>query len=377
MNIEQYHAVDREQLAKDIDAIEREIIDATSFDDFKHLKKIESWGRICSALGYGTAWIMPNPISAYLISQGNFTRWTTVAHHVMHRGYDKIEGIPKHYTSKGFARGWRRYLDWIDWMHPEAWDKEHNDIHHYRLGEEADPDQVEHNMATLRASNVPRWGRYILLAIMAANWKIFYYAPNTLMEYRAIQAKKAGKEIAPYTRADVWNPMTIQGRDLWLSCLLPYSLIRFVALPLVFLPLGAVAATNVLINSLIAEGITNLHSFLVIGPNHTGEDVFMFDDRSNSKGEFYLRQIVGSVNYASGTNVIDFLHGWLNYQVEHHLWPDMAASQYQKVQPRVKAVCAKHGLPYIQESVFVRLRKTLDVMVGKTSMIKPFQKATA
>ena len=78
MNLEKYHAVDREQLAKDINAIQAELSRKTDLSDFHHLKKIESWGRICSFLGYATAWIAPNPISAYLISQGNFTRWTTV-----------------------------------------------------------------------------------------------------------------------------------------------------------------------------------------------------------------------------------------------------------------------------------------------------------
>ena len=97
----------------------------------------------------------------------------------------------------------------------------------------------------------------------------------------------------------------------------------------------------------------------------------MFDEKAKGKGEFYLRQIVGSVNYPNGTNTLDFLHGWLNYQIEHHLWPEMTASQYQKAQPLVKAICEKHNIPYIQESVFTRLRKTLDVMVGKTSMLRP------
>lgn len=371
MNLERYHAVDREQLAKDINAIQAELQRKTDMSDFQHLKKIESWGRICSFLGYATAWIAPNPISAYLISQGNFTRWTTVAHHVMHRGYDKIEGIPAHYTSKGFAKGWRRCIDWMDWMYPQAWDVEHNDIHHYHLGEAMDPDQVEFNMEKLRNSPIPRWGRYVLLALMAASWKMIYYAPSTLNELRAVQAKKTGATRDDFSRVDLWNPLKPAGRDLWLSCMLPYSLMRFVLLPALFLPLGAIAATNVLINSFFAEILTNLHSFLVIGPNHAGEDVMMFEDKAKGKGEFYLRQIVGSVNYTSGNNLVDFLHGWLNYQVEHHLWPDMTASEYQKAQPLVKAVCAKHNLPYIQESVFKRLWKTLDIMVGKTSMLRP------
>ncbi len=371
MSIEQYNAVDREQLAKDVDAIQRDILSKTTIDDFHHLKKIERWGRICTGLGYATAWIIPNPISAYLISQGNFTRWTTVAHHVLHRGYDKIEGIPKHYTSKGFAKGWRRYLDWLDWMYPAAWDAEHNDIHHYHLGEEVDPDQVEFNMEGLRNSNIPRWGRYALLAIMAASWKIIYYASSTLTEYRAIEAKKAGGTRGQISRLDMWNPLKPAGKDLWLSCMLPYSIVQFVVIPLLFLPIGVIAATNVFINVLIAEVFTNLHSFLVIGPNHTGDDVMMFENKAKGKGEFYLRQIVGSVNYRTGTDTVDFLHGWLNYQIEHHLWPEMTVSQYQQAQPLVKALCEKHNIPYIQESVFKRLVKTIDVMVGKTSMLRP------
>jgi fatty acid desaturase len=376
LNLERYHAVDREQLAKDINAIQAELERKTDMSDFAHLKKIESWGKICSFLGYATAWIAPNPISAYLISQGNFTRWTTVAHHVLHRGYDKIEGIPAHYTSKGFAKGWRRCIDWMDWMYPQAWDKEHNDIHHYHLGEAMDPDQVEFNMEKLRNSPIPRWGRYILLALMAMSWKMIYYAPSTLNELRAIEAKKTGATRDDFSRTDLWNPLKASGRDLWMHCLLPYSLMRFVLLPALFLPFGAIAATNVLINSFFAEILTNLHSFLVIGPNHAGEDVMMFEDKAKGKGEFYLRQIVGSVNYPTGTNTVDFLHGWLNYQIEHHLWPDMTASQYQKAQPLVKAVCEKHNLPYIQESVFIRLWKTLDIMVGKKSMLRPIPAAS-
>ncbi len=42
--------------------------------------------------------------------------------------------------------------------------------------------------------------------------------------------------------------------------------------------------------------------------------------------------------------------------------------RYREVQPQVKALCEKYGIPYVQESVFARLRKMLDVAVGRTSM---------
>ena len=39
------------------------------------------------------------------------------------------------------------------------------------------------------------------------------------------------------------------------------------------------------------------------------------------------------------------------------------------MQPRIKAICAKHNLPYRQEGVFKRLRMTLELMVGKTHLL--------
>ena len=57
-------------------------------------------------------------------------------------------------------------------------------------------------------------------------------------------------------------------------------------------------------------------------------------------------------------------------QVEHHLWPDLSMLSYQKAAPLVRALCKKHGVPYVQHSVFWRLKKTVDIMTGATSMRK-------
>jgi hypothetical protein len=116
------HTIDRKQLATDIAAIsEQAKMDANPEEDLRHLKKMELWGRICTLLGYATAWIIPNPISAFLISQGIFTRWALITHPISHGGYDKIPDVPVRYTSKRYASGWRRFLDWCDWIHPDAW----------------------------------------------------------------------------------------------------------------------------------------------------------------------------------------------------------------------------------------------------------------
>jgi fatty acid desaturase len=366
-----YHQVDREQLAKDLDTIRDEVMADLGDSDVQHLKKIERWGSLCTLLGYGTAWIIPNPISAFFISLGNFTRWTHFAHPIVHKGYDKIEGIPSRYTSKQFAKGWRRFIDWPDWMRPSGWHQEHDILHHYNLGEKLDPDHLQYNMEWIRDSKIPMWLRYIIITMFSTSWKILYYTPRTHKELCLSNARQNREAEPEMTRLGAWSLLTKQGRALWFQSFLPYAGLRFVLIPLLFIPLGAVASVNVLLNSLLAEAFVNIHSFLVIVPNHAGDDVMMFEEKAKGRGEFYLRQILGSVNYPTGSDFNDFWYGWLNYQVEHHLWPDIPLSQYQYVQPKVMEVCKKHGIPYRQESVFKRLFKALDIMVGRTSMLKP------
>ena len=55
----------------------------------------------------------------------------------------------------------RRVSQWFDWMLPEAWSVEHNELHHYRLGEEADPDLVQRNLAFVRAMKAPKVGGWV------------------------------------------------------------------------------------------------------------------------------------------------------------------------------------------------------------------------
>lgn len=370
MSLKSYQTVDREQLAKDVTELHKQALANIGPQDFLHLKNMERWGKLCTLVGYGTAWIFPNPLSALLISQGSFTRWTQVAHPILHRAYDKLPNTDKNYHSKQFGKAWRRFIDWPDWMTLPGWHHEHDGLHHYNLGELADPNNAQHNMEWLRQSSLPMWQRYLIVAFFSGIWKIIYYTPRTHKELCLNAARQQGKPAPAMTRIGAWSLFTPQGKSLWLKSVLPYLAYRFALIPLLFLPLGSFAVLSVLITSVLAEIFTNMHTFLVMIPNHAGDDVMMFDQKAKGKGEFYLRQILGSVNYPTGSNFNDFFYGWLNYQIEHHLWPDLPLSQYQALQPQVKALCEKHQIPYCQESIFRRLLKAVNVMVGKTSMLR-------
>ena len=371
---EDLSAIDSEGFARELDALRVEMESQVSEEDFAHLRKLERWGRACTAIGYATAWLGPNPLSAVALSLGNTARWTIVVHHVSHKSMDKVPGIPERYTSRVFAQGKRRMLDWFDWMLPAAWRREHDVLHHFHTGELADPDVVEENARIVRDANIPKALKYVAVAFYAATWKITYYAPNTFQILKRAEQRRARRGGTEEARGEemylaVLDPRTAVGREFWARCILPYGLGRFVAIPAAFLPLGPWAAFSVWANSVAAEALTNVHTFAIIAPNHAGDDVYRFDTPAKGRAELYVRQVAGSANYATGGDVRDFLQGFLNYQIEHHLFPTLSPRKYQQMQPRVKAICAKYGVPYVQQSVFRRVKKLVDVMVGNTSML--------
>lgn len=379
----EYKDVNQEELQRDIDNIKKQI-GAVDENDFKHLLKLEKWGRFSTIIGFiliasvvvfhynfqtlsDILFYSIGFFGAFLISVGNVSRWANITHPILHGAYDKVPNIPQRYTKDYYAAGSRRYIDWLDWLKPDAWAYEHNIMHHYHLGEEDDPDNVEKNLVWLHESKMPLFMKYLIVYIFAAIWKLAYYAPNTL---RILENKERKSKKLPEIQHFERSPFTKNGLLLWKEYILPYGIFQFIFLPLLFFPLGINAVGMVFMFLVTAEILANLHSFMVIVPNHSAEDIYQFSTPHKTQGEYYLRQIMGSVNYNTGTDLIDFMHGFLNYQIEHHLFPNMPHSFYQKMQPLVKEICKKHNLEYRQDSVFKRALMTIDLMVGKTKVLR-------
>ncbi len=377
-----YEDVDQAQLQKDLEEIKANL-GPVGQEDYQHLLKLERWGRAATYTGFFLIYVVTalelsiglstfgfwtiGILAAILIGVGNVGRWADVTHPILHGAYDKVPNIPAKYTKAGYARGKRRYIDWLDWIKPEAWEYEHNIMHHYHLNEDDDPDNVERNLKWLHEWKIPMFMKYAIVYTFAAVWKPVYYAPNTL---RILENKERRKKRLPEITDYEVSPFSKNGAELWKNFYLPYGLFQFVFLPLLFLPLGLEAVFSAFVILLMAEVYANLHSFLVIVPNHSAGDIYQFSEPHKSQGEFYLRQIMGSVNYNTGTDLIDFSQGFLNYQIEPHLFPNIPHSYYQKMQPLVKEVCKKHNIEYRQDSVWKRIVMSVDLMVGKTKPLR-------
>lgn len=376
--------LDYDAFAKEVTSLGKDLLQETGDADVQHLYKIVNWRNIAALVGVSTIWLPVNPITVAALSTWTYASWTMIAHHTCHGGYNRVDA--GRFNSRGFGLGaLNRCIDWLDWMQPEAWNIEHNRLHHYRLNESKDPDLVQRNLDFIRDGNYPRFLKYAVVAFFLPIWKWFYYAPNTYKELKTNEWVKSGKELpADYdpenavTVVSMLDPARASTRqivkplDFYMNVVGPMFLGRYVAIPAVLALIpgaGPTIAVHAIANLFFAELLTNVHAFVTIVTNHAGEDMYTFDDAVKPKtGSFYVRQIVGSVNYDAGTDAVDFWHGWLNYQIEHHVWPDLSMLQYQRAAPRLKAICEKYGVPYVQENVFERTRKTIEIMVGKTTM---------
>jgi fatty acid desaturase len=381
--------------AADIRAIKTKLTPEHRRQAFTHLQYIVAFNNIIFYAGLlfsflDASYIFPWVMMGMSIS----SHWTTVSHHVSHGGYTastesesetetKTKTKTKYNKYNRFTYGvkLRRLYDWMDYILPEAWSCEHNIYHHYKLNEYNDPDNVQSNLAILRAMNVPYIIKYTIVAFFASTWRLFYYSPNS---YKYYKAAKLNYEMKP----DDYKQMTLAGAftnewPKWISKIEYFTLVLF---PIIMYRIGCFTPIyyfhilfpsiftihhlyNVVINYAIADLFCNVHTFAIIVPNHAGSDMYLYRTSVGPKSdEWLLRQCISSTNYTLGNNVVDYLHGWLNYQIEHHMFPDLSAYEYQIIQKDVESVCRKYGVPYVCENIFVRLWKTVKIMTGQESI---------
>lgn len=116
----------------------------------------------------------------------------------------------------------------------------------------------------------------------------------------------------------------------------------------VFPALALGNAPRVIAGNLLANLTRNLWTFAVIFCGHFPEGVRVFHPEEvvdESRGQWYLRQLAGSANIEGGP-LLHVMTGHLSHQIEHHLFPDLPASRYPELAPRVREICARYGQRY-------------------------------
>jgi fatty acid desaturase len=110
---------------------------------------------------------------------------------------------------------------------------------------------------------------------------------------------------------------------------------------LVLTPLQAVAFV------VVQQGLFGLYLGCSFAPNHKGMPTLSDEEEL----DFLRRQVLTSRN-VRGSRLVDFLLGGLNYQIEHHLFPNMPRPNLRHAQPLIRGFCQEHDIDYSEATIF-------------------------
>jgi linoleoyl-CoA desaturase len=140
-----------------------------------------------------------------------------------------------------------------------------------------------------------------------------------------------------------------------------------VALPIMILP---VAWWQILIGFFTMHYIAGFILAIIFQPAHVidGTDYPMPDSEGNLENSWAVHQLITTSNYAPKNRFLSWFVGGLNYQVEHHLFPNICHVHYRDLSKIVRSTAEEFGIPYRSEETF------MDAVVGHGKLLKELGK---
>jgi fatty acid desaturase len=188
------------------------------------------------------------------------------------------------------------------------------------------------------------------LARLLARYQAFLFFPLLLLEAAQLHVASAKAIARGRGRANAVEALL----------LLVHVAGYVTALLLVLSPLQAAAFV------LIQQGLFGLYLGCSFAPNHKGMPTLTDAEEL----DFLRRQVLTSRNVA-GSRLVDFVLGGLNYQIEHHLFPNMPRPNLRRAQPLVRAFCRQHHIAYTEATLFGSYAEALRHLHSVGAPLRP------
>lgn len=345
-----------QEFGRKIEAIRAETMAKIGKEDSDYIYKVRNFVRYTEIASRGMlmfgGWIPPVwLLGTAMLGVSKIVENMELGHNVMHGQFDWLNDP----TLNGANYDWDTVCTGEDWKYT------HNYMHHTYtnvLGKDHDI-----GYGVMRMTREQEWEPRFLFnvpmgIVLSTGFEWLLALQRLELEQVLFKGTKTWKEVYVQSKNLRKKMLRQFGKD--------YVLFPLIAGPM-FLP--------VIAGNFVANLIRNYWASAVIYCGHFTEDAEMLEDNtaSETKAEWYLRQIRGSSNFTGG-KIIHFMSGNLSHQIEHHLFPDVPANRYQEMAPKVRAVCEEYGQNYNSASfakqfasVWVRLAKHSlpDQMVDK------------
>ncbi len=333
-----------ESLGRELDEIRKDIENSRGAADEAYIRKVIKFQRGLSVAARATlfasffppAWIA----GTTMLSLSKIIENMEIGHNVIHGQWDWMNDPEVHSST------W----EWDLAATSESWKHSHNVVHHTWTNIVGKDRDVGYGLLRVtrdykwKPKNLAQPAIYTLLALLFEYGIAFHDVD--------VSAVKKGRK----TKARAKEQLGEMGRKIRKQVLKDYVL---------FPALTGPAFVSTLTANFTANVVRNLWSNAVIFCGHfpDGAEKFtMAEYEQETPAEWYLRQMYGSANFKGG-KLMTFMAGNLNYQIEHHLFPDLPSNRYVEIAVRVEEICERYGIPYTTGNFLVQYGQTLRTML--------------
>lgn len=125
--------------------------------------------------------------------------------------------------------------------------------------------------------------------------------------------------------------------------------------------------TQILGGFLLMQFICGLILALIFQPAHVIEDTHFCktDEEGSVENSWAIHQMMTTSNFANGSILFSWFIGGLNYQIEHHLFPNICHVHYKDIAGIVKSTAAEFDVPYHEHKTFYGAVKSHFTMLDQ------------
>ncbi len=229
--------------------------------------------------------------------------------------------------------------------HALNWKVQHNVLHHtYTNVHEVDEDISPRGV--LRMAPESKW---MPMHKYQHYYAWFFYGLLTLVW---VLVKDFGRLIK-YQREGLLKKQRTTAAKEW-SFMLLTKVIYFgylIAVPVMLLP---ITVGQALLGFFVMHYIAGFILAIIFQPAHVveGTEYPMPDAQGNLENNWAIHQLHTTTNFGHKEKLFSWYVGGLNYQVEHHLFPNICHVHYRKIAKIVEQTAAEFGLPYKSKDTF-------------------------
>jgi linoleoyl-CoA desaturase len=245
--------------------------------------------------------------------------------------------------------------------HAMNWKVQHNVLHHtYTNIHDADEDISPRGI--LRMAPESKW---LPIHKFQHYYAWFFYGLMTLVWVLS----KDFVRLIKYSREGLIKKQRSTPAREWATMLISkavYFLYLF-GLPMWLLP---VTFGEVLIGFLVMHYVAGFILAIIFQPAHVveGTEYPEPDAHGNLENSWAIHQLHTTTNFGQKQKLFSWYVGGLNYQVEHHLFPNICHVHYRNIAPIVEQTAKEFNLPYKNKETFI------DAVVAHAVQLKLLSK---